>query len=200
MAWLQNPATGELAQLTPDASGRRVEFDLWLQPRAAVARAHVHDRLTERFEVVEGEVGLRVGRDKRTARAGAGVVEVPPGMVHDWWNAGDGIARVRGEVVGTPADRFVGMLEVVFSLGVLGRVDRRGAPTPLWLAAVMREYRDVIRIAGLPGFALAALAPFAARAGRDPLAAELHGTTAACAIDAPDPRAWAAQRRALSSA
>ena len=201
MAWLQNPATGELAQLTPDSSGRRVEIDLWLQPGAAVARAHIHDRLTERFEVLEGEVGLLVDRDERVARAGDGVVEVPPGTVHDWWNAGDGVAHVRGEVVGTTAARFVGMIEAVFSLGALGRVDGKGAPTPLWLAAVMREYRDVIRIARLPGYVLAPLAAIARRAGHDPLAAELHGPTAACALAAPDdPRGWATQRRALSSA
>ena len=93
--WLHNPATGELAHLLHAApDGRRLEFDLWLQPGAAVARAHVHDRLVERFEVLTGAVGFRIGDREQQVRPGDGVTEVPAGTVHDWWNAGEGIGQV----------------------------------------------------------------------------------------------------------
>jgi quercetin dioxygenase-like cupin family protein len=195
-AWLHNPATGELARSAwAQGNGRRLEVDLWLQPGAAVARAHVHDHFVERFQVLEGEVGFMVAGNERVAEAGDGVVEVPAGTAHDWWNAGDGVAFVRVEVEaiagapGRPADRFVSMIEALWSLGARGKVNAHGLPDPLWLAAIAREYRDVIRFVKPPAAVQTALfgplAAVARRFGRDPLAPELHGPAAACAI--PDP-------------
>ena len=196
--WFHNPATGELARLNvgpAETGGRNLDVDLWLQPGAAVARAHVHDHFVERFEVREGQVGVQVGSGERVARPGDGPVEVPAGTVHDWWNAGDGVAHVRVEVLATPgapgepAARFVSMIEALWSLGALGRVNAQGVPGPLWLAAIAREYRDAIRFVRPPAAVQAAvfgpLAALARRIGRDPLAAELHGPQGACAL--PDP-------------
>ncbi|HET7416825.1 MAG TPA: cupin domain-containing protein [Solirubrobacterales bacterium] len=194
--WLHNPATGEIAHLlAADEDGRRIEVDLWLQPGAAVAGAHVHEHFVERFLVQEGEVSVQVDGTARTVRAGDELVEVPSGAVHDWWNAGDGIAHVRVEVAATqsapgePAIRFVSMIETLWSLGALGRVNDKGLPDPLWLAAIAREYRDAIRFVKPPAAIQATLfrplAALARRSGRNPLAPELHGPTGACAIADP---------------
>lgn len=195
-AWRHNPATGEIAHVvSADAAGRWIEVDLWLQPGAAVARAHIHDQFVERFHVRAGEVGFDIGGRERIARAGDPASEVPAGSVHDWWNTGAAVALVRVEVEATPtapgrpADRFVSMIEALWSLGALGRVDAKGLPDPLWLAAIAREYRDVIRFVNPPAIVQSALfgplAAIARRTRRDPLAPELHGRTSACAI--PDP-------------
>lgn len=194
--WLHNPATGEIAHvLSVDTDGRRIEVDLWLQPGAAVAGAHVHDHFVERFEVREGEVGFQVDKTERVARASDGTLEVPTGTAHDWWNAGDGVARVRVEVEaaqgapGQPAARFASMIEALWSLGALGRVNAKGLPDPLWLAAIAREYSDAIRFVKPPAIVqtvlFGPLAAIARRTDRDPLAPELHGPEGACAI--PDP-------------
>ena len=196
--WLHNPATGETARFntTPaDTDGRRLDVDLWLQPGAAVAGPHIHDHLIERFEVLAGTVGLQIGGRERLARPVDGIVEVPAGTVHDWWNAGDGVAHVRVEVAATatapgrPAARFAAMIETMWSLGALGRVNARGMPSALWLAAVGREYRDVIRFAKPPAVVQAAvfgpLAAIARVSGHDPGADELHGPAGACAIRDP---------------
>lgn len=192
--WLHNPATGETARINDDGSasgGRRLDVDLWLQPGAAVARPHVHDHFAERFHVQEGELGVQVAGAESVARAGDALVEVPAGTAHDWWNAGEGVAHVHVEVVATPTatgrptDRFAAMIEALWSLGALGRVNAAGAPGPLWLAAIAHEYRDAIRFAKPPGAVLRPLAAIARRIGHDPAAAELHGPGAACAI--PDP-------------
>jgi mannose-6-phosphate isomerase-like protein (cupin superfamily) len=190
-AWLHNPVTGELARVN-SATGRRLDVDLWLQPGAAVAHPHFHERLVERFEVLEGEVGMQLGSAERVARAGEATVEVPAGTVHDWWNAGDGVSHVRVEVAaaegapGRPAARFLSMIEAMWSLGALGRTNAKGLADPLWMAAIAREYRDAICFTTPPApvqsVVLGPLAAVARRTGRDPLAAELH---AACAI--PDP-------------
>jgi mannose-6-phosphate isomerase-like protein (cupin superfamily) len=187
MRWLHNPVTGEIARLNA-ADGRRLDVDLWLQPGAAVARAHVHDHLVERFAVLEGEVGFQAGGLERTLRPGDSA-EVPVGTVHDWWNAGAGTAHVHVEVAGDAAARFASMIEAMWSLGALGRVNAEGVPAPLWLAAVAREYRDAIRFVKPPAVVqtllLGPLAAVARRTGHDPLAPELHGPSAACAM--PDP-------------
>jgi quercetin dioxygenase-like cupin family protein len=183
MAWLHNPATGELARVE-ERGGQRIEADLWLQPGAAVARPHVHDHLIERVQVLEGELGVEVDGQRTAARPGDEAVEVPAGCLHDWWNASDGVSHVHVEVAGAAVDRFVGMIEAMWSLGALGRVGRGGVPTPLWLAAVGYEYRDVIRFARPPEAVLRPLAALARRTGHDPLGAELHDPPA-CAI--PDP-------------
>ena len=196
--WIHNPATGEIGRVKvgpAETAGRRFEADLWLQPGAAVVGVHVHDHIVERFEVVSGEVGFQLDDTERVARAGDPPVEVPVGMVHDWWNAGAGIAQVRFAVdaaagaPGRPAARFAEMIEVLFSLGALGRVNAKGMPDPLWLAAIAREYRDVARFVRPPAVVQTALfgtlAALSRRTGRDPRQPGLHGPTAPCVI--PDP-------------
>lgn len=197
--WLHNPATGEVGRVNvgpAETDGRRFEADLWLQPGAAVVGAHVHDHFVERFEVVDGEVGLLVGDEERLARAGEPAVTVPVGSTHDWWNAGPGVAHVLFTVEaapnarGRPATRFAESIEVLFSLGALGRVNVKGLPDLLWLAAIAREYRDVVRFVRPPAVVQAAvfgpLAVLARGTGRDPRRPDLHGPAAPCVID--DPR------------
>jgi quercetin dioxygenase-like cupin family protein len=188
--WLRNSATGEVARINV-LEGRRLDVDLWLQPGAAVARAHRHDALVERFEVLNGAIGMLVDGTERALRPGDGIVAIAAGTVHDWWNAGDATAHVHVEVEGPAAPRFVAMIETLWSLGTLGRVNAQGLPDPLWLIAVAREYGDVIRFTQPPAAVqrvlLPPLAALARRTGRDPLAAWLHGPAAPCAL--PDPGA-----------
>lgn len=196
--WFHNPATGEVGRVNvgpAESHGRRFEADLWLQPGAAVVGAHIHSRFIERFEVLDGEVGLLLGDDKRHASAGDPVITVPVGTVHDWWNAGAGVAHVRFTVEaapnapGRPATRFAESIEVLFSLGALGHVNAKGLPDPLWLAAIAREYRDVVRFVRPPAVVQAALfgplSALARRTGRDPLRPDLHGPAAPCVIADP---------------
>lgn len=196
--WLHNPVTGETARVRvgpADTHGRRILVDLWLQPGAAVAGPHRHADVVERFEVLSGRVAFSIGDVERAAGPGDGVVEVAPGTVHDWWNAGGNTAHVRVEVEaaagvpGRPAGRFVAVIEALWSLGALGHVNAKGMPDPLWLAAIAREYRDAICFHRPPVLVQSALfGPLAALArwtGSNPLAQELHGPCAACVIADP---------------
>jgi hypothetical protein len=177
---------------TADSGGRRFEADLWLQPGAAVVGEHVHPHVAESFEVLQGRVGFSVGGVRRESVPGEGAIEVAAGVAHDWWNAGDGIAQVRGVVEATPtapgrpADRFVSMIETLWSLGALGRVNAKGLPDPLWLAAIAHEYRDVLVFTKPPAAVQRAifgpLAAIARRRGRDPRQPSLHGPGAPCAV------------------
>lgn len=194
--WGHNPVTGELAHvLSRPEGGRSFEVDLWLQPGAAVAGAHVHPSLIERFEVLEGDVTFLVDGAERPMGAGDGRAEVPAGVVHDWWNSGTGIARVRVEVEASPgtpagtAENFVAMIEAIWSLGALGKVNDKGMPDPLWLAAIAHEYRYVIRFVSPPAPVQSVLFPplaaIARRFGRNPADPSLHGSAAPIWIDDP---------------
>src|SRR3954451_10049899 len=97
---IENPVTGERFTFTDTAAttaGTLLAFELALRPGGAVPIPHVHPIQSERFEVVEGRMRFRVGL--RTVLAGPGdVVEVAPGTIHGFANAGAGEARVRVEV------------------------------------------------------------------------------------------------------
>jgi quercetin dioxygenase-like cupin family protein len=138
---LENPVTGERFTFTHTAAstgGELLAFDFALRPGGAVPIPHVHPIQTERFEVVAGRMRFRVGL--RTRIAGPGdVVEVAPGVVHSFANAGDEEARLRVEV--RPALAMERMLAEVVALARAGRMTRRGLPrNPLELAALARRY------------------------------------------------------------
>ena len=87
---LENPVTGERFTFTETAAttdGELLAFELSLRPGGAVPIPHEHPIQTERFEVVSGRMRFRIGL--RHVVAGPGdVVEVAPGVVHGFANAG----------------------------------------------------------------------------------------------------------------
>jgi quercetin dioxygenase-like cupin family protein len=132
----ENPVTGERAVVrvgTDETRGERLEVDLYVRPRGAVAAKHWHPAMRERFTVVSGRVAFTI--DGREALAAAGhTIEVPPGVSHDWWNAGEGEAHVIVEV--QTADRFVACVRNVFGLAQDGRTNAKGLPRPMPMIAV----------------------------------------------------------------
>jgi quercetin dioxygenase-like cupin family protein len=138
---LENPVTGErftFIETTATTGGELLSFELGLRPGGAVPLPHVHPIQTERFEFVEGRMRFRLGL--RTVVAGPGeVVEVSPGVMHGFANAGDGEARVRVEV--RPALQMEAMFAEVIAMARAGRMTRRGMPRSLLdLALLVRTY------------------------------------------------------------
>ncbi len=138
---LENPVTGERFTFTHTAAGTGGEllaFDFALRPGGAVPLPHVHPIQTERFEVTAGRMRFRVGL--RTIVAGPGdVVEVAPGVMHSFANAGEEEARLRVEV--RPALAMEEMFAEVVALAKAGRMNKRGLPRSLReLARLARKY------------------------------------------------------------
>lgn len=121
-----------------DTGGERLVGDLYIRPGGAVAGKHVHAYITERFEVVAGKVRFHVDGHDEFARPGE-QVEVPPGVVHDWWNVGDEEAHVLVDI--RPAERFELMIENLYGLANDGKANPRGVPRLLPLALFAREFR-----------------------------------------------------------
>jgi quercetin dioxygenase-like cupin family protein len=165
---LENPVTGERFTFTHTAAstgGELLAFDFALRPGGAVPMPHVHPIQTERFEVVAGRMRFRVGLRTRIAEPGD-VIEVEPGVMHSFANAGDEEARLRIEV--RPALDMEDMFAEVIAMAQAGRMGRRGLPrNPLTLAKLARRY-DRVAHAPLLGVAVqrALLAPLVALSPR----------------------------------
>jgi quercetin dioxygenase-like cupin family protein len=138
---LENPVTGERFSFTHTAAstdGELLAFDFALRPGGAVPIPHVHPVQTERFQVTSGRMRFRIGF--KTLIAGPGdVVEVAPGVMHSFANAGDEEATLRVEV--RPALQMEQMFADVVAMAEAGRMTRRGLPrNPLELAVLARTY------------------------------------------------------------
>jgi mannose-6-phosphate isomerase-like protein (cupin superfamily) len=141
-----NPVTGEritFLKTAADTGGELVEIEVAVEPGGFVAAAHVHPYQSERFEVVEGRIAMKVGR--KTIELGPGEAHVvEPGTAHKFWNAGEGVARFRTEV--RPALQFESLLETMFALAVDGKTNRKGMPNPLRLAVIAKAHFDDVRL------------------------------------------------------
>ena len=138
---LENPVTGERFTFTETAAssdGELLAFELGLRPGGAVPIPHVHPIQTERFEVTAGRMRFRVGFKTVIAEPGD-VIEVEPGVMHSFANAGEEEARLRVEV--RPALAMEEMFAEVIAMARAGRMSKRGMPrNPLDLALLARTY------------------------------------------------------------
>jgi quercetin dioxygenase-like cupin family protein len=138
---LENPVTGERFTFTHTAAttgGELLAFELALRPGGAVPIPHVHPIQTERFQVVAGRMRFRIGLRTRIAEPGD-VIEVAPGVLHGFGNAGEEEARMRVEV--RPALAMEQMFADVIAMARAGRMTKRGLPrNPLELAVLARTY------------------------------------------------------------
>jgi mannose-6-phosphate isomerase-like protein (cupin superfamily) len=143
---LRNPVTGEqlrFVKTARDTGGKSVELEVTVEPHGFVAAAHMHPHQTERFEIVSGTVGFRIGRESIEARAGD-VVVVRPGTAHKFWNAGEQQAVFRTTV--SPALEFERLIETMFALAADGKTNRKGMPNPFRLAVIAESHFDDVRL------------------------------------------------------
>jgi quercetin dioxygenase-like cupin family protein len=143
---IENPVTGERITFRTTAretGGEAVVLECFVQPTGFVAAAHVHPAQEERFQVLRGTVGFRVGGEERIAGPGERLT-VPAGTPHKFWNAGDGEAHFVCEV--RPALQFEQLLETMFALAADGKTNRKGLPNPLRLAVIAKHHFDDVRL------------------------------------------------------
>jgi quercetin dioxygenase-like cupin family protein len=125
-----------------ETSGELLQVDWIGEPGWTTGPDHVHPRQEERFEVLSGRLGLRVGGVERVHSAGD-VVVAPAGAPHAAWNAGDGEVHVLVDF--RLALRTERAFETLAGLARDGKTNGAGAPrNPLLLALVLREFEDEI--------------------------------------------------------
>jgi quercetin dioxygenase-like cupin family protein len=182
---IQNPVTGEritFLATARDTDGEAVVIETVVQPKGFVAATHVHPFQTERFAVVDGALGLKVGRKKQTLGPDE-VALVEPGTAHRFWNASEEEVRFVCEI--RPALDFESLLETMFGLAADGRTNRKGMPNPLRLAVIAQAHFSTVRLPHPPAWlqraGLALAAPVGHLLGYRPTYEPIAGTAAVAA-------------------
>ena len=121
---------------------------------------HVHESFAESFTPLEGQLWLRVGKERRTLSPGT-TTTVPPGVLHSLANHSTRAVRFRVEVrPGQPGlERFA---QIAYGLARDGYARKRGFPKKLAHLAILMEMADV----RAPGFFFRISAPLLARIAR----------------------------------
>lgn len=102
-----------------------------IKPKTLAAPMHTHTREDEYSFVLEGEIGVQLGDEVMTVRAGE-LLYKPRGVPHAFWNATDRLARVLEIISPAGFERyFADMSEVM---------NRPGPPDFGALAAVRKRY------------------------------------------------------------
>jgi quercetin dioxygenase-like cupin family protein len=143
---IENPVTGErivFRQTSRETGGEAVVIETFVQPHGCVAAAHVHPSQEERFQVLRGSVGFKIGRKKVVAGPGHRLT-VPAGTPHKFWNAGDDLAQFVCEI--RPALQFESLLETMFALAAEGKTNRKGMPNPFRLAVIAQAHFDTVQL------------------------------------------------------
>lgn len=117
---------------TPDA----LEVEAVYGPHGSAPPKHFHPDQAEHFELLEGAITALVDGRERVLAAGD-TLDVPPGAVHQMWNAGSEHARMLWRT--TPAGRTLEWFEA------LDAFQRDGDGEAF--AAALAEYSDVFRLA-----------------------------------------------------
>lgn len=143
---LVNPVTGlrtVFRKTAQETSGELLQVDWIGEPGWTTGPDHVHPRQEERFEVLSGKLGLRVGGVERVHGAGD-VIVAPAGSPHAAWNVGHD-DEVHVLVDFRPALRTETAFEALAGLARDGKTNRAGAPkNPLRLALILREFEEEI--------------------------------------------------------
>jgi quercetin dioxygenase-like cupin family protein len=142
---LVNPVTGlrtVFRKTARQTSGELLQVDWIGSPGWTTGPDHVHSRQEERFEVLYGRLGLRVGGVERVHGVGD-VIAVSAGSPHAAWNAGDDEVHVLVDF--RPALRTEIAFETLAGLARDGKTNMAGAPkNPLQLALILREFEEEI--------------------------------------------------------
>ncbi len=148
---LESPQTRErlIIRSTAESShGQLFQAELIAQPGNYVVRSHLHPSQEERFVVLEGTYGYKIGARTGTAQEGETVV-CPVGVAHSQWNAGPGVMRIYYEH--RPALESAELFfETYFGLSRDGRLLPSGDMRILQAAVLLTAVRDFVRITSPP--------------------------------------------------
>jgi mannose-6-phosphate isomerase-like protein (cupin superfamily) len=143
---LDNPVTGQrliFRRTAADTGGELVEVESVWTAGSTEPIVHLHPKQTEHFEILEGELQARIGREKRTLKTGD-VVDVPVGTPHAMWNPGPGQARAVWQT--RPALETEQFFETMWKLAADGKVSRTGAPDLLRSAVILSHFADEFQL------------------------------------------------------
>jgi quercetin dioxygenase-like cupin family protein len=102
---------------------------------------HIHTTYSERFTVIEGELGVQIGKQQQVLRPGETEI-VPAGTVHRWYNPSNQPARIYVELRPGHAG-FEQALRIGYGLATDGHTNAAGIPKNLLHLAVLVQMSDI---------------------------------------------------------
>lgn len=164
---IESPQTGErlVFRSTADSShGDLFQAELTTQPGKYIVRSHLHPSQEERFVVLEGLYGYRIGNRTGVGRPGE-VIVCPIGVSHSQWNAGPGVMRIYYEH--RPALESAELFfETYFGLSRQHKLLPSGDMRLLQAAVLLTAVADFIRITSPPLLVQHVTFPILAAIGR----------------------------------
>jgi quercetin dioxygenase-like cupin family protein len=145
-------------------NGNVLRVEIWTEPGGGVLAEHIHPKLEERWEVLDGEVTFRLDRKPRRAGPGERLV-VPAGVRHSFQNTGEGIAHLVVEA--EPALQLRESIEEGVKLAQKEMLTAGGKPRGLRglieAAAVAHRNRETVILSSPPPALQRLLFPLLAR-------------------------------------
>lgn len=135
---IRNPAIGHritFLQTAAQSNGEllQIMYAVEVPETKPAIPLHIHLQCEERFEVVDGHLGVILDSEQRLLGVGEQVL-IPPGTPHTFWNAGEGELRFITDV--RPPGQLQTYWETIFGLAEDGKVGKNGLPNLLQLAVV----------------------------------------------------------------
>jgi quercetin dioxygenase-like cupin family protein len=132
----------EVTAAAADSDGEFVGMDFTLPPNMVGPPPHVHDGLTEEYQVIEGALTVMSGDSWTTLGPGESA-SIPPDTLHTFKNRSGATIRVRN--VHRPAARFEDFIEHISRLMTARGITRSRDPRiPVYLSMVMLEYPETL--------------------------------------------------------
>ena len=148
-------AVGDTLQLTPSetvtirqSDPELLEVEAVYGPGGSPPPPHLHPSQDEHFEVLEGEITVRIEGGEETHSGVGEKIAIPRGTKHQMWNSSSAPTRLRWET--RPALRTEEWFRTVDRL-----VHEAGGkmPGPAAFLSVLPQYEDVFRLAVGPEWA-----------------------------------------------
>jgi steroid delta-isomerase-like uncharacterized protein len=145
-AVITNAVSGErlvFLQTHASSQGKLFQADISMPPGNYVIESHFHPSQVERFEVISGQLGVRVGNAIQYITQGQDAI-VPIRTTHSYWNAGRGELRILYEHRPALVSAEVFFL-TYFALSRAGKLSPTGQMNLLQSAVLVRDVGDFIR-------------------------------------------------------
>lgn len=147
---ISNSVTGQdilFIQTGIESNGELLEMESTYQPHSKEPKPHYHPFQEEFFQVVSGEVNVRI--DGRVIKLNSGEkLHIPRNRVHSMWNASAFETVVNWKV--RPAMDTEYLLETATGLANDGKTNKDGVPSLFQTALLVNKFQNVFRIANPP--------------------------------------------------
>lgn len=167
---ISNPKTGQeikFLRTAMETGGDLLEMESVYHSYSKEPVPHYHPQQAEDFEVVAGELSVRMEGKVRILKAGE-KLHIPINTVHSMWNAQEGKTVVNWKI--KPALKTDHMLENFCGLAMDGKTNEKGVPGILQVALLANKFSNEFRVAKPPYWVqkllFAILTPFALLSGK----------------------------------